>query len=33
MLLRDAAIFARDGKSYEPKEAEKMAVVCELHGH
>ena len=33
MLLMIAAIVARDSKSYELKEAEEMAVVCELHGH
>ena len=31
MLLRNAALIAPNGKSYELKEAEEMAVVCELH--
>ena len=33
MLLRNAALIARDGKSYELKEVEEMAIVCELHCH
>ena len=32
MLLRNAALISRDGKSYELKEAEEISVVCELHG-